>query len=391
MKKILAFILALIISISLVGCESQMTLRIACDKELIEADYLLRAVEYYQTHSNTVVEIVEYSSAALTDPTVDVIIHPVDADIIDIGMEKLFYDFSGEMWVNDIRSYCYDSVMYDSHVYGYPFGTSNITGCYYNKKKFEELGLSVPKNQTEFEAVCDTLVAAGIIPISVAGAEDVNFEPGVEYALSNRPVYAEELNDGSASMSEIPGMALLAEWWKKASDKGWFGEGWMEKTSESIAGDLGFGYSAMVICDDIWINDHLGGDKEYKSIDFDVMPVFMGEAKGVVLGSPVPMIGVKKDNAMAGVALDFVLMLSDPEVYNVCFSGVYSIPLYNDQTGIIIPEQFGSVDESSIVSLSAFYPRVRDFDKKRGSDSLKAYIRGEISVDECLKGLGNGR
>ena len=157
MKKILALILALIMCISMFGCASTMTLRIACDKELIGSDYLVRAIEYYQTHSNTVIELVEYTKASLTDSSVDVIIHPFDADVTELGMENLFYDFSSETWVNDIRDYCYDSVMYDGHVYGLPFGTANITGCYYNTRKFEELGLSVPKTATEFESVCYAL------------------------------------------------------------------------------------------------------------------------------------------------------------------------------------------------------------------------------------------
>lgn len=57
---------------------------------------------------------------------------------------------------------------YDGKVYAIPYGGISGCGFYYNKKIFEQVGVTVPTTISELEAVCDKLVSAGYIPFSLA-------------------------------------------------------------------------------------------------------------------------------------------------------------------------------------------------------------------------------
>ena len=55
-------------------------------------------------------------------------------------------------------------------VYNVPF-TANAYGIYYNKDKFEELGLKIPETWDEFEQLVKDIVAKGQAPFGIAGAD----------------------------------------------------------------------------------------------------------------------------------------------------------------------------------------------------------------------------
>jgi len=60
----------------------------------------------------------------------------------------------------------------DGNLYTYDSITLVHGLIYYNKTLFEKAGIKeLPKTQVEFDAVCEKLLAAGIVPISVAGAD----------------------------------------------------------------------------------------------------------------------------------------------------------------------------------------------------------------------------
>ncbi len=60
---------------------------------------------------------------------------------------------------------------YDGHIYAIPVININVTGIYYNKEMFDNLGLTAPTTISELEAVCDQLLANGITPFAMANLE----------------------------------------------------------------------------------------------------------------------------------------------------------------------------------------------------------------------------
>ncbi|MCI5901545.1 MAG: extracellular solute-binding protein [Blautia sp.] len=59
---------------------------------------------------------------------------------------------------------------YKDEIYAVPFNGITVSGIYYNKTIFEDLGIEVPTTIGELEAACDTLVENGIVPFALANS-----------------------------------------------------------------------------------------------------------------------------------------------------------------------------------------------------------------------------
>ncbi len=59
---------------------------------------------------------------------------------------------------------------FDGEIYGVPYKGISISGVYYNKTLFEELGLEEPTTLSELEAVCDTLLENGVTPFALGNS-----------------------------------------------------------------------------------------------------------------------------------------------------------------------------------------------------------------------------
>ena len=64
-----------------------------------------------------------------------------------------------------------DVVSYNNHVYSIPIGTHRFNTLFYNKKIFDQYGLTPPTTWDEFYQVGDALKAQGITPLAI-GAKD---------------------------------------------------------------------------------------------------------------------------------------------------------------------------------------------------------------------------
>lgn len=91
---------------------------------------------------------------------------------INLGGSDVFADISGE-WMADYDQDIIASNQFsaDGKVIAAPFGPINLTGMIYNKKVFADLELSVPKTWDEFLTACETIKAAGIVPVYYSGAD----------------------------------------------------------------------------------------------------------------------------------------------------------------------------------------------------------------------------
>jgi len=91
--------------------------------------------------------------------------------MVDGAKGGLFADIS-DVWedaiaAGDVAADLQSQFQVDGKTYGIPNGVS-YWPMFYNKTKFEELGLSAPETWEEFINVCDTLLANGITPITAS-------------------------------------------------------------------------------------------------------------------------------------------------------------------------------------------------------------------------------
>jgi raffinose/stachyose/melibiose transport system substrate-binding protein len=74
-------------------------------------------------------------------------------------------DLSNEQFIANIQEAFLPTVSQNGQVFGVPSGTAMGGGILYNKKIYEQLGLSVPKTWAEFAANNEAIKAAGITPV----------------------------------------------------------------------------------------------------------------------------------------------------------------------------------------------------------------------------------
>src|SRR6185295_8274373 len=82
-------------------------------------------------------------------------LHPTDT-LVDLSKEPFI--------ANIVESFL-PTVSQNEQIFGVPTGTALGGGILYNKKIFDQVGISVPKTWAEFEENNDKLKAAGIAPV----------------------------------------------------------------------------------------------------------------------------------------------------------------------------------------------------------------------------------
>jgi raffinose/stachyose/melibiose transport system substrate-binding protein len=81
-----------------------------------------------------------------------------------------FYDMTGQDYLDNLKNQYADKYAINGKVYNVPL-TANVSGIYYNKTKFEALGLKAPETWDEFVQLVDDIKAAGETPFAIAGTE----------------------------------------------------------------------------------------------------------------------------------------------------------------------------------------------------------------------------
>ncbi len=95
---------------------------------------------------------------------------------------------------------------YNDKIYAIPAGVTFL-GTYYNKNIFDQYGLSVPKNWTEFEKACKVLKDNGVQPIVMGDKDMYVMQFGLYQLAANmiypkNPAYDDQLRDGSVKFTD---------------------------------------------------------------------------------------------------------------------------------------------------------------------------------------------
>lgn len=118
----------------------------------------------------------------------------------------LLTDLSSEPWVS--RLVDPGAVTDTGKIYGFPTSLPPVEGVVYNKKVFQQVGVSVPRTWDELLAVSAKIRAAGIDPFTIT-AKDV-WTVGmwvvemVPLAVKDRPGIWNDLNTGKVKFDQVP-------------------------------------------------------------------------------------------------------------------------------------------------------------------------------------------
>jgi ABC-type glycerol-3-phosphate transport system substrate-binding protein len=329
----------------------------------------------------------------------DILIHFGNYHLLNFRVEENFYDFSNALWVQDIQESVLPQTKVNGKVYGLPFWEASVSGMFYNKKIFARLGLSPPKTQAEFEALCDQMLAAGIQPIFCATTDawpilyqyalDPVFDSPQGEQLLNR------LNKNEIRYADIPQARAMLEWFKRAAEKGYYGKNFMTDRWDYMSEVLGKGEAAIVYCWDTWFDtDYDNASYTYKKDDFGLMPAFMGTAdNGTFEGPNVNLLMVNKKSPQVTAALDLIDFMSKPENYNAAFNGIATNPVFKGQVTNKPSAQYQEVKDwvSRVGHASIAQPKIIGYSQVQGGKIIQSLMSGSITIDECIRQLDEDR
>jgi len=124
-------------------------------------------------------------------------------------------DLSDQPWVERLLSGAKLAASHDGKVYALP-GSQYVIGVIYNKKIFEDLGLSIPQNWEEFLNTAQAIKNAGIIPLGL-GMKDVFTSQFIPYAMAPSAIYRDH-PDFDAQMAEGTATFLNSPWKQMLED-----------------------------------------------------------------------------------------------------------------------------------------------------------------------------
>lgn len=150
---------------------------------------------------------------------------------------------------DDITSLFETTTSFDGKVYTAPMSGENTDGIYYNKKYFEDNGLSEPKTYDEFIQLCQTIKDKGDMSPLVVGGQDIwhlGFLFNKAYddqVISQDPNFIEDCYKGTKSFSDDTFKATFEEM-KTLSQ--YFQDGWTSTPDAQITTFLVNNMSAML-------------------------------------------------------------------------------------------------------------------------------------------------
>ncbi len=145
-----------------------------------------------------------------------------------LNPEQNFLDISEEPFVETIMDDAKDALSSNGKVYGIPSTSFMAGGWFYNKKIYEELGLSVPKTWDELMANNEKIKEAG--KTAVIGSYKDSWTAQVVVLADNynvlqqHPTFAEDFTANKAKIAETPGALRSFEKLAEVFDAGYLNE-----------------------------------------------------------------------------------------------------------------------------------------------------------------------
>ena len=383
-----------------------VTLTLYCNADDMAKPYMQKIISLWEEESGNKIDqqgldTDNAETIALTKFTTgdipDLYVHFGNSNLKNFNPEENFVDWTDAEWVSDIQDSVLPQATYNDKIIGLPFWEASNSGCFYNKKIFDELGISQPKTQEEFDKVCAKLLENDIQPIYLAAADSwpILYQFALDPVLEEHPEYIEQLNAGELTYAEIPEFTSMCEWFLSAAEKGYFGKNFASDTWDYCSEVLGTGEAAMLFCWDTWFDtDYDSESYEYAGEDFGIMPVFMGTCEeGTYEGGNVNLMMANKNGDHVEEAKDFINFMSVPENYNQAFDGISTAAVFKGQTTNVNSTQYeenkDSVDQ--LIRASSAQPKIVGYNQGEGGKALLQLMSGDITVEECIKLIDDDR
>ena len=307
MKKLLCICVTLVICLSLLGTASAETLTMMLNSSASDSQTAgyKKIIDDFNANNEygVTVEATFYSNSDYKTALSTMMASDSEPDIIftwELGylgnyvnggkiVSLQSYLDADEEWKSSFNGGVLDLLTYNGEVYGIP--TQQCMGImFYNKRIFEENGLSVPTTYDEFLNVCKTLKDNGITPISLAStASDAWLVSQYIQELSNG-IGGYELFDslvqGTGAWND-PAFVEAAKLFQAEVDAGYYEDGFTGVSGDEAREFFRMGMTAMYF-NGAWEISSISDPAacpEAENIGAFVIPKINPENTGVTLGS----------------------------------------------------------------------------------------------------------
>jgi raffinose/stachyose/melibiose transport system substrate-binding protein len=145
-----------------------------------------------------------------------------------LNPEQNFVDLSEEPFMENVMDNFKEAVTVNGKVFGIPGNATNAGGWLYNKKVYEELGLSVPKTWDELMANNEKIKQAGKTPVigtfKDSWTSQLIFLADNYNVLAENPNFPEEFTANKAKIADTPAALRSFEKLEEVYKAGYFNE-----------------------------------------------------------------------------------------------------------------------------------------------------------------------
>lgn len=165
-------------------------------------------VELLSSNSEESVYTLEVRAATGNLP--DLFQSSIGAQLDKLDPAANIYDLSGQDWIRENVASSYLDLVSDADgnaVYCIPLTTSNVAGCFYNRKVYEELNLEIPTTWEEFLDNCETIKTSTdkvpvVTPYSDGAGSQILFLSQYYYVWNEDPGFAEKYTNREVELHD---------------------------------------------------------------------------------------------------------------------------------------------------------------------------------------------
>lgn len=371
------------------------------NKNDLDRPFMKRAFERYSRITGNRLRIVEFTHRELEKklldgfagkgPLPDVFLFPGGSALLAMNPDKNFHDFTKAPWVDDLTDTALSQTISNGRVVGLPHWEASIAGIIYNKKLFEKYRIRPPRNLVEFYAVCDELLAHGIIPLYLPFTEPTMLL--YQFPLSSMlqdSSLLDNLNNGDITYSDIPAMKNVVRWYRQMAEKGYLGPDYQKQGWDGMDEAMKSGKYAMMLCWDTWLYSDFSGHAE----DFAIMPAFVGTPmEGAYEGPNLMLLIVNENSPQKNEAINFITFLADPWNYNAAFAGFHTAPVFKKQIGSLTTPQYDASARNidRLLNESLARPLIHGFGQGDAVYIERHMLDPSYTVEDCLRDMDAAR